>query len=249
MKTKAELYDYIVSNGKLVFINKANHFLAQMATRSKLTGSEKKCEYSLDASDHKLMNYGITSGCSPFLSMKCKDNNNTFYDINTQLVGAYNAENVLAAVTIANYFGVDAEKIKQGLEAYTPQNNRSQLTITENNKLIVDAYNANPTSMQAAIQNFAQMVVENKILILGDMLELGEQSDFEHLQIVELLKENKFTKVYLVGKEFEKTNSQFIHPPTVNELIELIKKDNLLDSIILIKGSRGIQLEKIIPFL
>lgn len=249
MKTKAELYDYITSDGKLIFINKANQFLAQMAKDSKLTDSKKRSEYSLEASDHKLLNYGMTSDCSPFLSMKCKDNNNSFYDINTQLVGAYNAENVLAAVTIANYFGVEAEKIKAGLEAYAPQNNRSQLTVTEHNKLIVDAYNANPTSMQAAIQNFAQMEVENKILILGDMLELGEQSDFEHLQIVELLEQNKFTNVYLVGKEFSKINSKFEPLPTVNELIELMKKDNLQDSIILIKGSRGIQLEKIIPFL
>ncbi len=249
MKTKAELYDYIASDGKLIFINKANPWLAEMAAGSKLTDSAKRCEYSLEENDHTLLNYGITTGCSPFLSMKCKDNSNTFYDINTQLVGAYNAENVLAAVAIANYFGVEAEKIKQGLETYTPQNNRSQLTVTEHNKLIVDAYNANPTSMQAAIQNFAQMEVENKILILGDMLELGEQSDFEHLQIVELLEQKNLNTVYLVGKEFSKTNSKFEHLPTVNELIELIKKDKLQDSIILIKGSRGIQLEKIIPFL
>jgi UDP-N-acetylmuramoyl-tripeptide--D-alanyl-D-alanine ligase len=181
--------------------------------------------------------------------MKCKDNSNTFYDINTQLVGAYNAENVLAAVAIGNYFGVESTQIKDGLEAYTPQNNRSQLTVTEHNKLIVDAYNANPTSMQAAIQNFAQMEVENKILILGDMLELGEQSDFEHLQIVELLEQKNLNTVYLVGKEFSKTNSKFKHLATVNELIELINKNSLKDSIVLIKGSRGIQLEKIIPFL
>lgn len=249
MKTKAELYDYIVADGQLVFINKGNDLLLQMATKSGLTDSSKRCEYSLVDSDHSLSNYGITTGCSPFLSMKFKGDDHEFYDVNTKLVGAYNAENVLAAVAIANYFGVEDALIKKGLEEYTPQNNRSQLTVTERNRLVVDAYNANPTSMKASIANFAQMEVENKILVLGDMLELGEQSDFEHRQIVELLQLNTFKKVYLVGKEFEKIKSQYHCLPDVTQLSTLFEKEPIHDSIVLIKGSRGIQLEKLIPFL
>ena len=249
MKTKAEIYDYIAAEGKLIFINKGNAFLAEMAEKANLTAPSKRCEYTLSEEDHSLPNYGITTGCSPFLSMRFKENPTTFYDVHTKLVGAYNAENVLAAVTIGKYFGVEDVLIKKGLEEYTPQNNRSQLTVTDHNRLVVDAYNANPTSMQAAITNFALMEVENKVLILGDMLELGEQSDAEHRQIIDLLKQNNFNQVFLIGKEFSKTNTPFPTLSDVSQLITQLECEPLQNCMVLIKGSRGIQLEKAIPFL
>ena len=246
MQTKAELYTYISQFGELVFINKANEFLQEMADDSDI---EFKREYSLDKKDANSNYYGEIISCSPFLSMKIRLSDADTIEVNTNLIGSYNAENVLAAATIAYYFGVPAVKIKKGLENYTPQNNRSQLSITDNNKLVVDAYNANPTSMQAAILNFAQMEVNNKTLILGDMLELGEQSDMEHQNIIALLKEFKFENVYLVGSEFNKCKDSFVCYPQVNDLIGHFQTQPINDNYILIKGSRGIQLEKIIPYL
>jgi UDP-N-acetylmuramoyl-tripeptide--D-alanyl-D-alanine ligase len=165
------------------------------------------------------------------------------------LIGAYNAENVLAAVAIGEYFGVGEELIKKGLENYIPQNNRSQLTVTENNKLVVDAYNANPTSLKAAILNFAQIKLKRKTLILGDMLELGEQSDIEHQNIVDLLQQNEFKNVLLVGESFKKTQNSYRSFKDVNELINFLESHPITRNYILIKGSRGIKLEKVISML
>ena len=155
----------------------------------------------------------------------------------------------MAAVTIGSYFGVSNEHIKKGLENYIPQNNRSQLTVTEHNKLVVDTYNANPTSMQAAILNFAQMKVDHKTLILGDMLELGAQSVEEHQNIVNLLQQNCFKNVLLVGSDFKKTTNSFRNFENVTQLIDYVTENPLTDNYILIKGSRGIKLEKVLDRL
>ncbi|MHB9140428.1 MAG: glutamate ligase domain-containing protein, partial [Paludibacter sp.] len=136
-----------------------------------------------------------------------------------------------------------------GLENYIPQNNRSQLTVTNKNKLVVDAYNANPTSMRAAILNFAQMEVEHKTLILGDMLELGEQSDAEHQIITDLLQQNKFESVLLVGPQFKKTHNSYRCFDDTDELINHIEQQPISGHYILIKGSRGIKLEKVLQKL
>jgi len=170
-------------------------------------------------------------------------------EINTHLIGSYNAENVLAAITIGDYFGLTTEQLKTGLENYIPQNNRSQLTVTDRNKLVVDAYNANPTSMQAAILNFAQLDVDRKTLILGDMLELGDQSETEHQNIVNLLQQNRFQNVYLVGKDFKNTRNSYPCFENVDELIGYMDEHPLTDNYILIKGSRGIKLEKVLSLL
>ena len=247
-KTKAELYDYICSNGKLIFINKDNSHLMEMAVQSNI-GNKRK-EYSLNLEHHNSSVYGQVSSCSPFLTMKCTIGNAVSFDIDTKLIGIYNAENVLAAVTIGDFFGVEKLAIKAGLEKYTPQNNRSQLTVTAKNKLVVDAYNANPTSMKAAITNFGQMDVERKVLILGDMLELGEQSDYEHNQTIELLNQYNFEKVILVGPQFSKTNNKFDCYDNIDALLaELSDKNDINDCYVLIKGSRGIKLEKVLNVL
>lgn len=174
---------------------------------------------------------------------------NSSFTLETKLIGTYNAENIVAAVTIGHFFGIEDVKIKAGLEQYTPQNNRSQLTVTERNKLVVDAYNANPTSMRAAVGNFGVMEVANKMLILGDMLELGEHAEIEHQTIVDLLVNYQLDNVLLVGKLFAQTKNKFKCFDTVENLIQYVEKQNIVDNFILIKGSRGIRLEKVIPLL
>lgn len=248
MKTKAELYDFIFTNGNMLFINADNPNLAQMAIHSGFTNPKKLYSYSLNNNANASVKASML-GCSPFLVMNCQTEINEPFQVETKLVGSYNAENVLAAVSIGHFFEVSDEAIKTGLENYTPQNNRSQLTITDRNKLIVDAYNANPTSMCAAIINFAQMEVESKMLILGDMLELGKQSDFEHQNIVDLLTEKKFEEVILVGTQFCTTNNSFKCFTNVDELLSELSKNEIKNHYILIKGSRGIKLEKVIPIL
>jgi len=249
MKTKAELYDYISASGKMIFINSGNPLLEKMATDSGLNLPEKKLEYSVEIKDTAAEFRAEITGCSPFLKMKCKVKESGSFDISSHLIGSYNAENVLAAVTIGSYFGVTNELIKKGLENYIPQNNRSQLTVTEHNKLVVDTYNANPTSMRAAILNFAQMEVDQKTLILGDMLELGDQSVVEHQNIVNLLQQNSFKNVLLVGTDFGKTQNPFPNFENVSRLIDYVTKNPLTNNYILIKGSRGIKLEKVLNCL
>ncbi len=249
MNTKAELYDYIAKNGKQIFINSENQFLKKMAEKSGLNNSGNQIEYCLTENESTATATGKITECSPLLNMQCRTNQGTIFDVSTKLIGAYNAENVLAAVTIGNFFGLTDAEIKQGLENYQPTNNRSQLTETEKNKLVVDTYNANPTSMKAAILNFAQMKVDNKTLILGDMLELGQQSNVEHQAIVDLIINYKFQSVYLVGTEFIKTTNPYKTFSDVAEAINFLDQNPIKNNYILIKGSRGIKLEKVISIL
>lgn len=248
MKTKAELYDFILKAGKKAFINSGNEYLVSMAQKAGLT-DEYLQKYAVSTQCKTLSLCGTITDCSPFLSVKCKTADDTEFEISTQLIGTYNAENILAAATIGHYFGLTTGQIKTGLESYVPQNNRSQLTITDRNKLVVDAYNANPTSMKAAVLNFAQMNVANKVLILGDMLELGDQSASEHQYIIDLLEQNNLQQVLLVGPEFSKTKNNFKTFRHVDEVIEALTASPIQDSYVLIKGSRGIKLEKTISSL
>ena len=247
MKTKAELYESIFAFGKLIFINAGNSLLVEMATASGLNLPDRKVEYSITNNETEY--FGKVTGCSPFLEMNYEVRGKAKVEIKTQLIGAYNAENILAAVTIGSYFELTDDQIKTGLENYVPQNNRSQLTVTEMNKLVIDTYNANPTSMAAAILNFAQMEVKQKSLILGDMLELGEQSPVEHQTIVDLLQQNHFENVLLVGKDFRNTKNSYLNFENVTDLIDFLSKKPLINNYILIKGSRGIKLEKVLPLL
>jgi UDP-N-acetylmuramoyl-tripeptide--D-alanyl-D-alanine ligase len=248
--TKAELYSYIFSQGKAIFINKDNEHLVEMATNAGFDIERGNVRaYSLDTENWGCYIHGRTLSCSPFLQMECTIDLFDKFEISTKLVGAYNAENILAAVAIGEFLGLKKEEIKSGLEKYTPQNNRSQLTVTEKNKLVVDAYNANPTSMRSAILNFAQMEVEAKTLILGDMLELGEQSAKEHQNVIKLLKQNNFENVLLVGNEFLNTQNTYRCFNDVTELQTYLKLNPIQNNYVLIKGSRGIKLEKVLTTL
>jgi UDP-N-acetylmuramoyl-tripeptide--D-alanyl-D-alanine ligase len=190
---------------------------------------------------------GKVNNSDPFLTMECQTGNT--FQLTTHMIGTYNAENVLAAVTIGHFFGMKNAQIIQGLENYEPVNNRSQYTVGAKNKLIVDAYNANPTSMQAAIHNFAAMQAENKTAILGEMLELGAHSAEEHQAVIDLLQEKSFTNVLLVGKAFQNCASDYKAFETIEKLIAYLSKNNIVNQTILIKGSRGIRLETIISLL
>lgn len=249
IKTKAELYDYISASGKLIFLNIDNNFLLEMAKKSGILEQNKYIKYSQVKGSSDVNVFGWISTCSPFLEMVCQTSDQHPFEVKTKLIGSYNAENVLGAVAIATYFGLTDMEIKNGLEKYVPRNNRSQLTVTEHNKLIIDAYNANPTSMRAAILNFAQMNVENKTFILGDMFELGEHSDIEHQNVVNLLQQNHFENVLLVGKDFMKTQNPFQCFETVENLIGFLDNKPVRGSFVLIKGSRGVKLEKVLPKL
>ena len=173
----------------------------------------------------------------------------------THLVGAYNAENVSAAMCVGEHFGIAPEEALEAIRAYVPTNNRSQLMQTERNTVVVDAYNANPTSMQAAIEAFDQSQISNvksqmpKAYILGAMRELGEYAHLEHQNIVNMLLERKADKVLLVGEEYKETTAPYPVFDNVETLCEALKKEPIIGYRILLKGSRSNQLEKVIPFL
>jgi UDP-N-acetylmuramoyl-tripeptide--D-alanyl-D-alanine ligase len=172
--------------------------------------------------------------------------------INTNLVGSYNADNVMAAIAVGVHFGVSFEDAVKAIESYVPSNNRSQMTKTEHNTLIVDAYNANPTSMAAALENFSNVSADCRIAMLGDMLELGEDSAAEHEAVIASALSRNFCKVFFVGKEFAAVsvasdNAMFFQ--TSDELAEYLKSNPLQGASVLIKGSRGTRMEKVIPVL
>lgn len=236
--TKKELYDYLSANNGEVFVNCENEHLLGMLNK------QKKILYG---NSEEAFSKARFLQAEPKLIIELRSAIGKLY-IKTQLIGAYNFENVLAAVTLGRYFKIDEIEIKEALESYIPSNNRSQLMKTEKNVLFLDAYNANPTSMSAAIENFASMKMKSKFLILGDMLELGKESEKEHLDLLDLLDKNELSDTLLVGEIFSKLRSsyKFKTYETVDDLIVYLEEIGLKDKYILVKGSRGIKLEKVI---
>ena len=239
-KTKGELYDFLRQNNGAIFLNKDNEHLSQMAV------GLPAHTYSMKNNQAEVQ--GKLLDCRHFLKMQVHMDERVI-TLNTQLAGTYNAENVLAAITIGKAFGLSVEQLKQGIENYTPTNNRSMWMDTGRNQLIVDAYNANPTSMQAAIENFYQMNLDQPVLILGDMLELGEHTHDEHQRIVSILQEKGFENVILVGKAFQEIQAKYPSYATVEQLYDYLANNPLHQRHILLKGSRGIRLEKLIHLL
>jgi UDP-N-acetylmuramoyl-tripeptide--D-alanyl-D-alanine ligase len=228
IKTKGELYDFLREHKGKVFIDEENEHLMNISQ-------------GLDLIPYVT---GEVIDCAPYLHFKWQGG-----DIMTHLIGAYNIKNMMAAATVGLHFGVSVADINDALAGYIPSNNRSQLTITEKNKLIVDTYNANPTSMMAALQNFSIMQVSPKMAILGDMRELGEVSEAEHKKVVDFLtaeeakaKEGEFL-VWLVGAEFSKTSCHFRKFPDVAAVKKALEEEGVPTGYhILIKGSNGIRL-------
>ena len=244
VKAKMELYRFILKKKGKIFINSENDLLLKNAS-----GIEK-ISYGNSIVDYSQCQF---KKANPNLKVKFENE-----IISSNLVGKYNFENVSAAICIGKYFGVDAIKIKEAIEEYVPSNNRSQVLQTKKNKLILDAYNANPSSMLAALENFSEMKNKNNWLILGDMLELGKYEIEEHKSILKLIADKKFQNVILVGDRFSKavSESQLTFPKLLlfknsEELAQKLKSNSPIESssLILIKGSRGIKLEKVVEFL
>ncbi len=238
---KNELYEYIRKNNGHVFVNSSDDLLMNLTANIERTTFGAK-----DFADKA----GVLSGSFPYISVKTSFGK-VSQTINSKLVGTYNFENILAAACIGDYFGVKPAWIKSAIEGYSPANNRSQVIETEKNKLILDAYNANPTSMEAAIRSFADYPVKNKVIIAGDMLELGSASLLEHLRILEIINSLGFNEVLLVGKFFARANQNpgFHAFLTISRALHFLKGNPLNGKTILIKGSRGIMLEKLLPRL
>ncbi|HSH64578.1 MAG TPA: UDP-N-acetylmuramoyl-tripeptide--D-alanyl-D-alanine ligase [Bacteroidia bacterium] len=247
VKAKNELYDYIKQrNGKL-FVNADNELLM------KLSGYADKITFGVS---ENAMFKGVLIENDPFIKLSIKSRSDSpsateKLTIQTALIGKYNFENILAAACIGHYFKVAENQIKNGLEKYVPSNNRSQVMQTKDNLVLLDAYNANPSSMNAAIENFAQMNRPQKIVILGDMLELGEESEKEHTQIIELLKQKKISQAIFVGPHFMKAaHSSFPNSfQTSDQALNYIKEHPIKNATVLVKGSRGIKLEKLVEAL
>lgn len=242
IRTKGELYDYLRNGGKhTIFIDKDNEHLTPISE-----GLTRIC-YSAQGGEGLYVT-GKLRSCAPFLSFEWEQEGERF-EVDTHLIGAYNMKNALAAITVGRFFSVPSSQICEALAAYVPHNNRSQLTETEDNKLIVDAYNANPTSMMAALENFRVMKVSNKMAILGDMKELGETSGEEHQKIADYLDECKFDRVILVGEEFGKVIPPFDHYPDVEALKEALQRYKPRGYYILIKGSNSMRLGRLAEWL
>ena len=235
-KGKGELYDFIRENNGTIFINTDFDYLMEMSQ-----GIEKKISYgTTDA-----LTIGKLISSEPFLIVDITSNAE-IGEINTHLVGDYNLPNVLAAVCVGLYFGVPAGKIKSAIENYIPSNSRSQLIEAGTNKIILDAYNANPSSMQLAIENFAKLSAEKKVLMLGAMAELGETSIAEHQHIIDLIKKFNWHKVVLVGGDFTKIDHPFENFSSSSEARDWFKNQQLKNTHLLIKGSRSMRMEEIL---
>lgn len=239
IKGKSEMYTFLSQNDKTVFVNLEDPLQVTKTKEMKIVS------FGVNKSEAFV---NITSvSANPFV--KIQWDNTT---IHSRLIGLYNANNINAAIAIGKYFEVDDESIRQAIESYIPENNRSQLVHKNTNEIILDAYNANPSSMAVAIANFSQLENENKIAILGDMFELGTESISEHKAIVNvLLNENTIT-CYFIGKDFyqskvEKTHFYFYE--TFESFMEALQKESLQNKMILIKGSRGMALERTLEYL
>ena len=258
VRTKGELYDYLRgSEDGLVFVNADSDELCDMLT------DEMWCTpYSIDPDKQYACISGEVVSCDPLLKFRWRkplmeleqeDASQKWHKVQTQLIGAYNIYNALAAVAVGINFGVERKLICQALEEYQPTNNRSQLTVTLHNRLIVDAYNANPSSMQAALENFSFTTAadgERKMLILGDMRELGAASAEEHQSIVNYIETmGDVDDIWLVGPEFAKTDNHFRHFATVDDVKTTLATERPDHRLILVKGSNGTRLYELVNSL
>ncbi|MBL7733627.1 MAG: UDP-N-acetylmuramoyl-tripeptide--D-alanyl-D-alanine ligase [Chitinophagaceae bacterium] len=236
-KGKGELYDFLRANNGSAFVNTDYDYLQEMSRGI-----------------HEIFTYGTADGAQvqglvlnsdPFLEARIL-NDAVLENISTRLVGEYNLPNVLAAVAAGKYFGVADEKIKAAIENYIPSNSRSQLLQKGSNHIILDAYNANPSSMKLAIENFAHLQAENKVLLLGAMAELGEESLAEHQAIVELINQYNWKNVVLVGGDFLNISHPYLSFKNSAEAKEWFRQQQFTHTHLLVKGSRSMQMEKLL---
>ena len=242
IKTKRELFDFIkISNGK-VFYNSTNKLLQEAVNDLELD------TIAFGKKDSSVRGEILPS--NKYLKLNLSIGNST-ENVTTQLIGNYNLENILAAACIGNYFRVSNLNIISAIQEYKPQNNRSEFIQTTSNNLYLDAYNANPTSVKAALDNFISLNLNNKVVILGDMLELGIESKKEHEKIIKFISLQDFKRILLVGRIYSslETPDSITTFDNINELITWIESNKIYNSNVLVKGSRGIQLEQIVDNL
>ena len=246
IKTKCELYDFLRSKkDSLIFINADNeHLINQVGDEEEIWLSP----YSTDPEKQYSCISGEVIECNPFLKFRWREplmvleeegRSTKWHKVQTQLIGSYNIDNLLAAIAVGINFGVDRKKICEALENYVPSNNRSQMTVTAKNYLVVDAYNANPSSMQAALENFSLMQADHKMAILGQMGELGADSDKEHRQLVSYLEAAGYDEIWLVGDNFHDIPCPFRKFHDVEEVKAAIQEHCPEGYYILIKGSNS----------
>mgnify|MGYP000624948384 FL=1 len=239
IKGKSEMYTYLKSNNKLVFVNLDDEIQNQKSVAFKRMTFSQKDKSATVFIENVMAN--------PFVKIKTLG-----VEINSHLIGLYNANNINAAITIGYHFEVPVKNIKDAIESYVPENNRSQLLTKGTNEIILDAYNANPSSMLVALENFIQLDKTNKCVIIGDMYELGVESLVEHKAIVNFLKNNSNFECHFVGKDFfansiQKENFHFYH--TFEDFTKFLSSVKLEHKTLLIKGSRGMALERTLEYL
>ena len=244
-KTKGELYDFFREHECPVFVNRDNEHLMKM------TDGLADIYYYGQSDNADILIHGEVVSCAPFLKFRWREQDadanyqSEWMEVQTHLIGAYNLDNMLAAITVGYVNNIPFEQINHALENYIPTNNRSQLTETQTNHLIVDAYNANPTSMKAAIDNFRLMEVSPKMAILGMMGELGDVSQEEHQKIIDMLATAGFDKVWLVGEAYKNCQLSIINCQLFNDVEEVkaaIAQEQPQHYYILIKGSNSVKL-------
>jgi UDP-N-acetylmuramoyl-tripeptide--D-alanyl-D-alanine ligase len=234
-KGKGELFDYLAANNGTAFVNTDDKGVVEVSK------GVKNVEYYGSKSENAK---GNIIKNDPFIEVKIESENPV--DIKTKLVGSYNLPNILAVFCVGKYFNIDDDKIKSAIENYEPSNSRSQLIEKDTNTIILDAYNANPGSMKAAIENFADMQGDKKILMLGAMMELGDDSEKEHAHIVSLIDQHQWHAVVLVGTNFKEIKNGYINLDNSLLAKDWLQNESVQNAQILIKGSRSMQMEKVL---
>lgn len=242
IQTKSELFDYLktYSSKRIVFVDQDNTYLASLLEGLSPIFYGEQTSARIQ---------GKFMACHPFLSFQWREKEMEFQTVNTQLIGSYNLKNALAAISVGRFFNVPITLIQKALCEYTPTNNRSQLTQTLHNQVIVDAYNANPTSMEAALHNFEKIEHPQKMVFLGAMKELGERSREEHLKISRQTEQLTHTKVVFIGQEFCDLQLNALTFATTQEAKEWLEVHPLKGYLLLLKGSNSMRLSQLIDVL
>jgi UDP-N-acetylmuramoyl-tripeptide--D-alanyl-D-alanine ligase len=238
IRSNAELYDYLQITGGLAFVNSNDATLMQ-----KSENIASRITYA--ATTNTLANYAAeTFQLQPQISFSCKGHN-----YQSSLSGDYNLDNIMAALAIGFHFGLNPSEVAAGIASYAPKNLRSEILVTTHNKIFLDAYNANPSSMEVSIRNFSAMPGENKLYVLGDMFEMGAYEAQEHQALAAYCVAHNLENVWLVGKAFSKVESNFRKFETTAEVIAHLKENPLQQHFVFLKGSRGMKLETLVEYL